>query len=756
MSDAPFGPDRYERRPAPANEPTAPQPNGSGNWLPRWRGLGTDTSDPPSEAPDGPAAFSPIQQPPHPPAASPPTPQLRETGSSTTHLHGDVDVVAGVIDQLILETRKRDLLEGVEISRRRLLDQPLVHSAHWDTIREQAISPETGRLHQPVLIIVAPRSYVSTTFALRLLAEQASGQTTVVKLDADWSTPSKGRLPLEKNRAYQLDLKHPENDQLSVDFLDALSTHAANLRDCGSYLVLTVAQELWRDHRLSSRDGVHVVRLNEAPDAQQVIEAHLKAHGYAQLVASLQSFPKAKASLRGLTAVSAVRAAHTLVMAWQEHTHLQQSPARPGSEGAGQMSLEARVIAALTDWRGELDDLFGEVTNRYSPDNPSLTVEDRCLLLALAVRQSAPMPDVARSASGLLEAIGNVSGSPGAAPASSPVPNALAGRGLRRRIQDVGARVDAQDSVVFDRPSYGRAVLEYVWDNYDVMREPLLTWLVETAQSADLKDRALGALAELTVRHGTMDYLTMLGKISSSSQPEVLSAVMESAVRNEHIGRLAWEALYRWAEQDEYALTVIALCRHILEDTSVTAAMAKRAMVRLRRVAHKTHDPTVRSKVLVAFTEIAQRPTGTTRLAAEVRDWQQNKVSARGGSLAFLALLSADSDGTPWLLTAAPPDIDVQRAVRDLLNNPATATEIIPRLTDMIRTCAATPDAYAQLRDRLLPALRGHNMFEAGMNLMHQLRGISTTEGVSVADDFYHHLVDGRLQSVFPLKGDAA
>ncbi|MFE1201278.1 hypothetical protein ACFW5V_06260 [Streptomyces sp. NPDC058762] len=49
--------------------------------------------------------------------------------------------------------------------------------------------------------------------ALRLLAEHTANNITVVKLDADWQTPTKGRLPLEKAHAYQLDLKHPENDR---------------------------------------------------------------------------------------------------------------------------------------------------------------------------------------------------------------------------------------------------------------------------------------------------------------------------------------------------------------------------------------------------------------------------------------------------------------------------------------------------------------------------------------------------------------
>jgi hypothetical protein len=266
----------------------------------------------------------------------------------------------------------------------------------------------------------------------------------------------------------------------------------------------------------------------------------------------------------------------------------------------------------------------------------------------------------------------------------------------------------------------------------------------------------VAALAELTVRHGTVDYLTTLSELVGGSHPQVLGAVMESAVRNEHVGRLAWEALYGWAEQKTYAPAVIALCRRILEDSSADTSLAKRAMVRLRRVAHKNNDDAVVTQVLDAFDALVQHPSVAQRLAGEVHGWQQGKVSARGGALAFLALMTVRRDGTPWLVCFPPPDIDVQRAVHDLLSCADTAAQVISRLTDWIRSCADDPGAYTQLREQLLPALRGHNMFEAGMKLMNELRGISTAEGVSVADDFYNHLVDSRLRTVFPLEENIA
>nr|QIZ02357.1 hypothetical protein HEP87_56250 [Streptomyces sp. S1D4-11] len=670
-------------------------------------------------------------------------------------MHRHVDVVAQHIDELILETRKRDVLEGDVQDRAALLRQPFVRNDHWTELWAQALHPGGGGLRQPVLIVIAPRSYGSTTLGLRLLAEHTAAHIPLVKLDADWSSPARGRLPLERDHAYQLDLKHPVNDALSTDFLNALSKHAESLRSARSHLLLTVAEGLWTDHRLGERDGIHVLRLRQAPDALALMEAHLDTQDHSRLTSILRSSAQAQASVRGLNAVGAARAVHTVVEAWEEHRRLEQQPQHADAgKTAERLTLLQRIEAALTDWRRELDCRFGESTARHDNDNSSLTLEDRCLLLALAVWQSAPMPQVTRSATQLQESIEN---SPDHAVALSPVRSAFSSRGLRRRIIDVGADVDNQDIVAFDRPAYGRAVLEYVWDNYDVMRDPLIAWLVGTAADASPEDRAVQVLTELTLRHGTVEYLDRLGKITSGLRPDVLGTVMDNAVRDEHVGRLAWSMLYRWAGgRSEYAAVVIEVCRRILREPDVTASAAKMAMVRLRRVAQSSNDPDSRKSVLTVFQELAGQPAVKQRLVAEVRSWQQDKGSARSGGLAFVALTFLADSGMPWLMSPSASDIDAVRAVHDLLKDPDTTTEIIPRLTAWIRGCADDPELYPQLRDQLLPALRGHNMFQAGASLMQELQGVSTIEGASVADDFYHHLVDVRLRSVFPPPGDAA
>ncbi len=752
MSEQGFGPLGPDHSAIP--QPGEPEPNGSGGWRPPWR----RQADRPENSP--PSSVLPQGSSKGPHAGAGPAdavPDVLLTNGAGTHLYGRVDVVAGSINKFVSQTRKLDLLEGVRIDRGEVLSRPFVCEGQWAEAWQQALTPEAPRPRQRVVIVVAPRSFGATTFALRLLAEHTDSTTTLVKLDGDWNAPSQGRLPLEEEHAYQLDLKDPESDRPSADFLDALSTFADHLGDARSYLVLTVAQELW-DDRLTTRKGVQVVYLSEPPDALRVVETRLNAAGHAPLVADLRSFPKAVASLRGLHAMAAVRAANTIVMTWQEHKRLQDactSAALPRSAPAdAYLSLEDRITAALSDWRDHLDGLFGEVATTHDNVKGSLTLEDRCLLLALAVRQSAPLPIVASTARALHQALAPKDA--GTRSSLSPTQSSFAGRGLRRRIQDVGAAVGSQDTVLFDRPAYGRAILEYVWDNYEAIREAMLAWLVQSAAGYSTADLSVAALSALVLRHGTTAHLTTLGAIARESHPDLLSAVLDVTVHDEHVGRLAWDVLYRWAEQKPYAPTVISACRRVLHDDAANASTAKRAMVRLRRIAHTTSEPDLRRDVLKAFEELASRPTGTARLVAEVRDWQESQASAKSGSLAFLALMPVQDDGMPWLMSDRAPDIDVQRALQDLLSSPDTTAEAIPYLTGWIRTCAPDPASYGRLRDQLLPALRGHNMFHAGMELMKALADVTTPQGVNAGEDFYQHLVDHRLQPVFSLTRDPA
>ncbi|HEY1158715.1 MAG TPA: hypothetical protein VGE95_20840, partial [Arthrobacter sp.] len=93
-------------------------------------------------------------------------PEVLLTNGASTHLYGRVDVVAGSINKFVSQTRKLDLLEGVQVDRGEVLSQPFVCKGQWAEAWQQALAPEAPRPRQRVVIVVAPRSFGATTFAL--------------------------------------------------------------------------------------------------------------------------------------------------------------------------------------------------------------------------------------------------------------------------------------------------------------------------------------------------------------------------------------------------------------------------------------------------------------------------------------------------------------------------------------------------------------------------------------------------------------
>ncbi len=662
------------------------------------------------------------------------------------------DVVAHTIGNLHIEKRTRDVLDGVELDRDDIRQRPFVRDNEWSNAWNKVVNPATSRLNQRVLLVVAPGSYGSTTFALQLLARHTGTHIDLVKLDADWTAPKVGRLPLVGRRAFQLDLKDPDRDRPSADFVSALDRHAQDLEACDSYLVLTVAEELYDHKLLLPGSNVRVVRLHAPPPARQVVEAHLRARDCVGLVPYLDVLDPARVSLDGLDAVEAVRAAGTVITAWQEYERatLTTVAVTDPHTVASDDELAGRMTDALSDWRDKLDDLFGETATVHGGKDASLTFDDRCLLLSLATRQSSPLPDIAQSARTLQEIV--TSADTGRTALGSGAQTVFAGRGLRRRVIDVGGSVDSHDAVAFDRPGYGKAVLTYVWDNYEVMRRPLLQWLVKDG-GPSAPEYSVDAVSTLVLRHGGSEHFSLLGSVTRGAKSDLLPAVMLRAVRDEHIGRRAWSTLYRWAGTQEFAGSVVAICQRVLSDRAASASMAKMAMVRLRRVVHTSPADDTRNAVLEVFTELSGRPDGIERLAEEVQAWQDAKANSRAGALAFLALMSTPQEPLPHLLTHGEGlGIDVDRALGDLLGDMNTAPDVIPRLSSWIAASATDESAYDEVVARLVPVLRGHRMFQASMDLMQALKDVRTATGENAGADFYRHLVDKRLRPLISIE----
>jgi len=667
-----------------------------------------------------------------------------------------VGVVADRVDKIVNETRKRDVLDWVELDRQRLIERdPFVKDPKWDSAWQSARAA-TKETRVRILVVVAPRGCGSTTFTHQFIAREADTRFKLCRAEADWESPTVSKLPLEVGQILQIDLKEPGQDRPSTTFLKDLDGHAQKLEDCKSYLVLTIAEELWRGHRAWVPDRARVVHLNDSPDPQHVVTAHLRAAGYPGLVAYAQT-EKAREQIRGLNAIEAVRAASTVIRQWEELGR-RRPPALlvgDGQEAPLDEELRGQVESALADWRDDLDVLFGDPEEGGQRGMRPLPLDDRCLLLALALRQSSPVLQIATDARLLQEEIEASSSKPSR---FSDTGSVFSGRGLRRRIQDVGAAVDSRDYVSFDRPGYGQAVLTYVWDNYEIMRPRLLEWLVRASDATANDDPAINALAQLTFRFGgTKDLSDLRATALKTPQGDaVLGKVLAHNAHDEHTGRLVWATLYSWASQAQVQSVVVAMCRDVLRDPNATVPVSKMAMVRLRRVVQEASSGPVREAVLEAWRALATDLGRTDLLVEEVQKWQRKATQETAGKLALLALMPLEHDGIPWLLSDEPPEIDVEAGLRDLFADPELLSETIPVVIGWVRSCADDTSRYERLRDRLLSPLRDQKVFNAGMQLMQALADVRRPDGSSIGEDLYGRLGDPRLRSVFPLTESAS
>jgi len=170
-------------------------------------------------------------------------------------------------------TRVQDVLSGGSVNRDEIRNNPsYLEAPEWDEAWRGAVK---ALAEKGVIIVVAPRGYGSTTFALRLLAWHAPENAELIRLEADWDSPKVVRLPVLEDRAYQLDLQDPEQDRFDGAFLNKLGEQSNDLKALGSCLVLAVADELWPGHREEIPSDVGVVWLKAPPDPLLLVEKYL-------------------------------------------------------------------------------------------------------------------------------------------------------------------------------------------------------------------------------------------------------------------------------------------------------------------------------------------------------------------------------------------------------------------------------------------------------------------------------------------------
>lgn len=599
-----------------------------------------------------------------------------------------------------------------------------------------------------VIIVVAPRGYGSTTFSLRLLARETASSAEIVRLEADWTAPKVSRLPCRQNVAYQLDLQDSENDRFDTTFVDNLAEHSRRLGGLGSCLILSVTDDLWTDHGASVPAGVAKVHLTTPPQALEVVESHLRQIDQGYLIPYVNS-SEAQRHLSGRNVIESVRAVETVTQVWQDFQR-QASPqeleAAEAAHKSGSVldSLQTLIDTALDDWQDKLNSYFG--TGKANPE--TLSVEDRCLLLALGLRQQGTAGDIHADARELEDLLKNE-----ASGKRKRKVNAYAmfsGPGLRTRMKFLGATIDRRDRVTYEQTGFGEAALLYVWENYEDMRDLLVKWMIGRAKAdRPAQDPAVMTLVRLLLRAQASDRLGVVrDEALMQNRREVIVQVMAECSRDEHMGRRTRALLYEWAGQrsPEAQRVVIQVCRTVLADNYDVA------LVRLCRIADSPASSQVQREVLSEFREIARDPAAAAMIMNRVVGLQRKGQMPTSSKLAMLALMNAEQENLPWLLTYGRQDIDVMDGLRELLADLDLLADTVPPLIRWFELCAHDRQLSTRLLEVVADALRQHRDVTTWLRLIKDLDVITLSDGSTVKDQLGVMLFGGAPAAAIPVE----
>ncbi|MEV7214944.1 hypothetical protein AB0O31_17830 [Kitasatospora cineracea] len=677
-------------------------------------------------------------------------------------------MLAGQIDHLHQEVRRRDTLDGTELTRASLLSAPHVSVPGWAEAYQTGTGVLTGDTGPTVLLVVARPGHGSSTFLRRLCAEQSPPSAVLVDLEADWDTPVVSRLPLEPDRVYLLELKNPDTDTPSAEFLDRLPLFGEQLRGHRSRLMIVVAERMWEQVDSRRPSGVPVVHLRCSPDPQLLVERHLQYLDHTAAVPYVRS-TTARQLIKGMTAVEATRAVHTVLQQWRARPAAEEDPSpaprfplpaprrrghpvRP--DGTLDQELSDRIEAALGDWRVELDLLFDEPDS--GPESGARAVRSRCLLLSLAVHRTGPASTVDRAALALEQIIAAVS--PGGSYTAPTAATVLSGRGLRARLTALGARVDPHDHVVFDRTGYAEAVLGYVWDNFTPLRTLLLRWLVQLPTPArPAEGAAARALVELLLRHKNLEHLDETRRLAvEAGRIDLLAAITRRALQDEHLRRGTWQLMTNWARTSSPAAqAVVEVCRTVLASPDSEPSAQRFAMTRLRHVAQGT-DTALRARLIELLDGLASDGRTRDLLLREVDSWLTRARPAPLGRLCLLALMPLRTpEGTgPWLTgpEAPIPADTLGRGLADLLTGFAAHPEVMPRTADWLRS-TSEDEASEQVLLLVASSLTTSAEADPSMLLMSALEA-SGTEAGRLRNELFRRMLRGTPQGGHPEWGD--
>ncbi|WP_189329463.1 trypsin-like peptidase domain-containing protein [Actinoplanes ianthinogenes] len=561
-----------------------------------------------------------------------------------------------------------------------------------------------------ILIVVAAAGMGATTFVENLLLQITPESTNITRLDpGDWSSPNVESIPRRARRGAVLDLKDPEHDRPSEQFIRSLGQIATEFHDIQSHLVITVQEEVWPGFSAKAVDKVRVIYLRSAPDPVELAKRYIEAR--APEVTSMFEDNRVVSHLRGRNAVQTMTAVERVL-------HLYHEAGRFGDTGP---HLDASDIAeALDDHSEELDVMFAD--RDYASASSSYTVhrsgnlkvlspQDRCLILALACYRHVSLRKLEEGAEQLEY---QLRGKKRPEEGKSEPFLTLAKPGLRGRLQAIQAEPTSGDLVALKREGLAEAVVKYVWDNYPKSRGPLTAWVI--GSSEELKGQSADELLFSAIQR-QQDVDIIKGTIGPQAQrhnkPEILSGVLSRALRNPHMQRRCERLIYDWAVQSDYQSVVVEVAKGMLHTDRCDIAVK-----RLQRVADYSTSPNVLEEVSATFRETVDDPQLSEWFLEKAETWFAKSPDSRATGLAFVAIAESDFRGYRWLLEKRDSEQNVDRMIGRIIAQPNLSRAVI----HLIQKASMDSMLYLQVLERIGHAVRQNGALLSMFNLSAQLR----------------------------------
>ncbi|WP_433129913.1 trypsin-like peptidase domain-containing protein [Micromonospora sp. CA-240977] len=574
-----------------------------------------------------------------------------------------------------------------------------------------------------ILLVVAPAGFGSTTFAEQLIAREGDSRLRVARLEpGDWDAPNAASLPKQPWHGYILDLQDPDHDKPSAQFLRGLNESAHTFSQAQSCLIVTIRDTLWSSKSAVSLENVRTVRIESPPDPLTLVERFFEE--FDPIVIPAIRHDSVRTHLNGMNAIESSHAIGQIV-------DLLDQPGEGTPLSTQQMTEK---IAEVLDSHIEyLDVLFGEEEALSSPWSPPsglrqyrpLVLDDRCLLLTLSVRSEARVSELEDDWRDLLSELrGRADGG------DRRLDSVLARAGIRGRLKRIRAVVDRNEVARFARPTFGGAVVRYVWDNYSEVRSPLVRWMCAHLAQESGQLSPASWVSGLVRRSQDVDFIRH--ELREIGDKEILKDVLFDACRDQHMRRRAERLLYDWAQSAEMQSVVVEVAKqlYLLDQRPI-------ALRRLQRVADfgKISDVTT-SSVEAAFEEILKDETARVSFLPAISGWLGSASAKTSAKLALHALIRDPAGIEVFIALERDGALELKPLLAELLIDESAH----PIIVSMVKS-ATNEASYQALIDSLAGAARENGIIASLFRLS---RALDAIELRSPVDDLSARLEESR------------